>query len=140
MQNRRGVKFWFLLSLITLSGLILYACVSSPQTDSGKTTFPEAASPVSEDFPAEPILRLETGMHTAAIWRIDVDRDQRFLISGSDDKTVRIWELKTGRLLRTLRVPLGEGNLGKVLLRGDLPGRGLRGRRRLDWKQIRHQQ
>ena len=60
------------------------------------------------------MLRLETGMHTAPILRIDVDRAQRFLVSGSEDKTVRIWEAKTGRPPRTLRVPLGEGNLGKV--------------------------
>jgi WD40 repeat protein len=35
-------------------------------------------------------------------------------VSGSDDKTVRVWDLASGRLLRTLRVPLGEGDLGKV--------------------------
>ena len=68
----------------------------------------------SEDFPTKPMLRLETGMHTAPIRRIDADRGERFLVSGSHDKTVRIWELQSGRLLRTLRVPLGEGDLGKV--------------------------
>jgi WD40 repeat protein len=53
-------------------------------------------------------------MHTAPVKRIDVDREERFLVSGSDDKTVRIWDLASGRLLRTLRVPLSEGHLGKV--------------------------
>ena len=105
MQNRRGFKFWFLLSRITLSGLILSAFLLPIHTASGQAY---------EDFPAEPILRLETGMHTDQIRRIDIDRDQRFLISGSGDKTVRIWELKSGRLLRTLRVPLGEGYLGRA--------------------------
>jgi hypothetical protein len=65
-------------------------------------------------FPDAPLLRLETGMHTATIWRIDVDATERYLASGSDDKTVRVWGLKDGRLLNTLRLPIGPGNLGKV--------------------------
>ena len=38
----------------------------------------------------------------------------RCRVSGSDDGTVRIWELAGGHLLHTLRVPLGEGDFGKV--------------------------
>jgi WD40 repeat protein len=76
---------------------------------SGRT---HAQSPT--DHPAAPILRLETVMHTAPVKRIDVDREERCLVSGSDDKTVRVWDLASGRLLRTLRLPLGEGALGKV--------------------------
>jgi WD40 repeat protein len=62
----------------------------------------------------EPVLRIETGMHTATIKRIGVDRAGRFLVTASDDKTARVWELQTGRLLRVLRVPIGEGNEGKL--------------------------
>ena len=58
------------------------------------------------DPPTTPMLRLETGMHTATIWRIGVDVAQRYLVTGSDDKTVRVWELASGRLLRTLRPPI----------------------------------
>jgi len=61
-----------------------------------------------------PILRIDAGMHTAVIKRIGVDAENRFLVTGSDDKTVRVWDLGTGRLLRTLRPPLGPGNEGKV--------------------------
>ena len=53
-------------------------------------------------------------MHTAAIQRIGVDRECRLLATGSDDKTVRLWSLPEGRLLRTLRRPIGPGNDGKV--------------------------
>ena len=67
-----------------------------------------------EDFPETPFLRLETGMHTALIRRIDVDRAGRYLVTGSQDKTVRVWDLGDGRLLRTLRIPIGSGDLGKV--------------------------
>lgn len=62
----------------------------------------------------EPILRIETGMHTAIIKRIGLDRAGKFLITASNDKTVRVWQLATGRLLRVLRVPIGDGNQGKL--------------------------
>ena len=64
--------------------------------------------------PRTPILRIETGMHTAAISRIGVDRAGKFLVTASHDKTARVWELQTGRLLRVLRVPIGDGNEGKL--------------------------
>jgi hypothetical protein len=62
----------------------------------------------------DPILTIETGMHTAMINRIGVDRDCRLLATGSDDKTVRLWSLPEGKPLRTLRLPIGPGNEGKV--------------------------
>jgi len=62
----------------------------------------------------EPVLRVETGMHTAAIRRIGVDAANRYLVTASDDKTVRVWELPSGRLLRVIRVPIGAGSEGKL--------------------------
>jgi WD40 repeat protein len=53
-------------------------------------------------------------MHTAAITRIDIDAANRYLVTGSEDKTVRVWELASGRLLRTIRPPIGTDNEGKV--------------------------
>jgi len=53
-------------------------------------------------------------MHTANITHIGVDAAGRYLVTGSDDKTVRVWELATGRLLRTLRPPIGAGDEGKI--------------------------
>jgi WD40 repeat protein len=73
-----------------------------------------AAAQDAASYPAEPVLRLETGMHTAQVKRIDVDRQERLLVSASDDKTVRIWDLATGTLQRTLRVPLATGHVGKL--------------------------
>ncbi|WP_089727260.1 caspase family protein [Candidatus Thiosymbion oneisti] len=72
--------------------------------------FPLAAA----EIPRIPFPRIETGMHTAAIRCIAVDRAERFLVTGSDDKTARIWSLPAGDLLRTLRLPIGEGNEGKI--------------------------
>lgn len=68
----------------------------------------------SSEPPKEPILRIETGMHTAMIRRIAVDSENRYLVTGSDDKTIRVWELSTGRLLRTIRPPIGGGHEGKI--------------------------
>lgn len=64
--------------------------------------------------PTEPILRVESGMHTAPITRIGVDAANRYLVTGSHDKTVRVWDLTTGRLLQIIRVPVGQGNEGKI--------------------------
>ena len=62
----------------------------------------------------DPDLRIETGMHVAMINRIGVDRACRIAVTGSDDKTARVWSLPDGNLLRTLRVPIGRGNGGKL--------------------------
>jgi hypothetical protein len=66
-----------------------------------------------------PVLRIEPGMHTAPIRRIGVNAACTLMVTGSDDKTARLWALPQGgrgspELLRTLRVPIGEGNEGKV--------------------------
>ena len=72
------------------------------------------ASPALQDAinacPSQvPILRIEAGMHVAEIKRIGVDRACRIAATGSYDKTIRLWSLPEGRLLRTLRVPIGPG-------------------------------
>jgi WD40 repeat protein len=64
--------------------------------------------------PKEPILRMETGMHTAPIRKISIDRENIWLVTASDDKTARLWDLSSGRLIRILRPPLGGGNEGKL--------------------------
>lgn len=68
----------------------------------------------SETPSEEPILRIEIGMHTAEISKIDIDTENRYLITASYDKTVRVWELPSGRLITTLRTPIGWGDEGKI--------------------------
>lgn len=62
----------------------------------------------------EPILRIETGMHTSSVRQIGVDAMNRFLVTASEDKTVRVWEFPSGRLLRTIRVPISTGYEGRL--------------------------
>src|SRR3954447_13574032 len=53
-------------------------------------------------------------MHTAPIWRASADRDGNWAVTGSDDKTVRVWSLADGALVRTIRLPAGPGDVGEV--------------------------
>ncbi len=63
---------------------------------------------------SEPILRIETGMHIATIRRIATDAQSRYLVTASDDKTARIWDIASGKLLSTLRPPQGVGKEGML--------------------------
>jgi WD40 repeat protein len=61
-----------------------------------------------------PVLVVDPGMHTAAIWSAAADQEGRWAVTGSDDKTVRVWSLADGVLQRTIRLPAGPGAVGKV--------------------------
>jgi len=78
------------------------------------TSFLSITTAHANEPTTEPILRIETGMHTAPISQIGVDAAERFLLTASDDKTLRLWDLHTGDLLKTYRVPIGAGNEGKL--------------------------
>jgi WD40 repeat protein len=61
-----------------------------------------------------PVLVVDPGMHTAVSYTAAVDAAGRFLVTGSRDKTVRIWSASDGKLLRTIRMPAGPGHIGEV--------------------------
>ena len=61
-----------------------------------------------------PVLAPDPGVHTARIGRADVDAAGQIVVTGSDDRTVRLWSAEDGALLRTVRVPWGPGDIGKV--------------------------
>ncbi|HKU53273.1 MAG TPA: hypothetical protein VJQ25_12435, partial [Nitrospira sp.] len=65
-------------------------------------------------FSDDPILRIETGMHSANINRMAIDERNLVLATVSDDKTVRIWDLPTLAPVKTIRVPIGKGKEGKL--------------------------
>jgi hypothetical protein len=73
--------------------------------------------------PAAPILRVETGMHSAVINRVALDEANKRFVTVSDDKTTRLWSLADGSLTRVFRTDVGTGDLGAVLavaLHGDM--------------------
>jgi WD40 repeat protein len=84
-------------AMLSAVSLILTTCSASAQ--------PQPKS--------EPVLRVETGMHTTHIQRATADMTGRLLATASWDKTVRLWSLDTGDLVRILRAPIGEGNEGR---------------------------
>ncbi len=63
--------------------------------------------------PTEAMLRVDPGMHTAMIRRIAIGATGKNLVTASDDKSLRVWELPSGRLVRTIRPPIGKGHEGK---------------------------
>lgn len=62
--------------------------------------------------PTDPILRVETGAHTAVINKLAVTRDGK-LLTVSDDKTARLWS-RAGGTPRIIRVPIGPGSEGAL--------------------------
>ena len=76
------------------------------------TAAPARAQP--DGLPTEPMLRINAPSHIAKISRIATDAAERFAVTASDDKTVRVWSLPDGTLQRVIWLPSGEGNLGKA--------------------------
>src|SRR5437588_2790225 len=100
--SRRAGSLGFLLAFALLAATVQLTGTGRAQVSAAPTT--------------EPILRIETGQHGASIIRIDTDAAERFAVTASNDKTVRIWSLPDGRLLRTLRLAIDskDANVGKA--------------------------
>ena len=71
------------------------------------------ASPAAESL-ADPMLRINAGMHIAKVHRLALDASGRILVTASEDKTARVWDVTSGRLLQTLRPPLGQDKEGEL--------------------------
>jgi WD40 repeat protein len=63
---------------------------------------------------AKPILEIEAGGHKSIIRDVFFTKDEKFLVSASDDKTVRVTEIESGETVRIFRGQTGKGNVGKV--------------------------
>jgi WD40 repeat protein len=61
-----------------------------------------------------PTLVADPGVHTGVIRSVAVDKAGHFAVAGAEDKTVRVWSLAKGKLLQTIHMPAGPGNVGKV--------------------------
>lgn len=66
------------------------------------------------EVPKQPILRFESGTHSALVSRLSADGQGRVLATASDDKTVRLWSIPDGRLIKTFRPPVGPNEEGQI--------------------------
>jgi WD40 repeat protein len=69
-----------------------------------------AAKPAADG----PLPMLDTGGHMALIKGLAFTPDGRQLVSASDDKTIRVWDIATGKTLRTIRGEAAPGDPGKI--------------------------
>ena len=71
-----------------------------------------------------PVPLLELRGHTADVWGADFSPDSKYLVTGSSDKTARLWDLATGETIRIFSGHTGEVGIvtfspdGKYLLTG----------------------
>jgi WD40 repeat protein len=73
------------------------------------------AQSIAQEQPMqEPLLRIEPGMHAAMVRRVSASADGKYIVSGSEDRTARLWSVADGTLLRTFRLPIGPGLGGAV--------------------------
>lgn len=61
-----------------------------------------------------PRLVIDSGGHMGFIRDVAFTHDGRFLVSGGDDKVIRIWDRETGKTVRTIRGEIGAGDEGKI--------------------------
>ena len=62
----------------------------------------------------DPVLVIDPGGHLALIKDIMFSSDGKYLVSAGDDKVVRVWDVKTGETVRTIRGQVGDGHEGKI--------------------------
>ena len=76
--------------------------------------YPVPAAAQEALFSSRPQFRLNPEMHTAKIYRVDLDRREQFAVTASDDKSVLVWELDSGKMQKRLRLPAALGGAGKA--------------------------
>ena len=93
---------------LRLLALVLLLCCGFA-TGASVCTAAEIADEPNSD---KPLLALDTGGHTNAVYKLMVSPYKDQLISVGLDKTIRLWDLGTGEPLRVLRPPVGPGAHG----------------------------
>lgn len=105
MKNRLSLVWLLLAGLVS-------ACSTMPPAPG------PAQSPIVDTFQtvpyAQPILQIDSGGHMAVINDIFFTHDGKTLISASDDKTVRAWDITSGKTIHILRGQIGPGDEGKI--------------------------
>jgi WD40 repeat protein len=91
---RRACELALVAALLTPASLIVVAQSATSGTSG------TGLNPVPESLPRAELV-LQTG-HTGSVNALALSPDGRFLVSGSEDVTLKIWDTATGNVLRTL--------------------------------------
>ena len=106
MHSRRIVRaLTLLLAVLPSAAMPLSLCAQTAEP------VPAAEGPLK---PGEPVLTIESGLHSASLRSLSTDRASRWLVTGSADKTVRIWDLPSGSAAGVIRPPIGRGGDGMI--------------------------
>lgn len=63
---------------------------------------------------SKPILRIETGMHSAYGLKVGSDKDGKLIITCAADNTARLWDATNGKQLKVFRVPINASEKGYI--------------------------
>lgn len=97
---------------IVLLTWLMSACGTVPvKPEPASSTASREATPI---VTGQPILQIDSGGHMAKISDIFFTNDGQTLISVSNDKTVRLWDIASGQTTRILRGQIGPGDDGKI--------------------------
>lgn len=93
---------------LPLVGLVLLACTGLALGQDREPPAPKS------DAAGKPLLVLDVRGHTAPVRKVLFTHDDKQVITISQDKTIRFWDVQTGRSLRVLRPPAGDGEAGAL--------------------------
>ncbi|HFC46881.1 MAG TPA: hypothetical protein ENJ63_03265 [Dissulfuribacter thermophilus] len=111
LKGVRGVRTVLGILLAIVLGMRVFGCSKSDEGEERGTEFSK------KSIDERVFLRLDPGGHTAIIRDLFFFDHGKRLISASDDKTIRIWDVSDLRypmLLRTIRGEIERGSFGKV--------------------------
>jgi len=69
---------------------------------------------LSTPYNGDPVLSINTDMHFNTAKQMDVDAAERYMVTASYDKTVRVWSLADNKLVKILRPPVDQAQQGSL--------------------------
>ena len=95
MKNTLGIKI--MVSRVKIELFLMLLILSMPMAAFART----------------PVLRIDSGGHMSVVWKVLFTRDGRQVVSAGEDKVIRVWDIESGRTVRTILGEIGAGQEGK---------------------------